>query len=421
MNKNFVFRNVRVFHKGKLTEPTDFRVKNGIWTTENLEEAQEIKIPGACILPALTALWVDFHEPMRDDIYTFRNGFEAMRRGGFRTAVIESAANPVDDARRLQAYKDYAREEDLRIGFLGNYFRKEGGLSEMLDMARKGVWGFGDGGYMQGNARFLRAAMEYGAMTGLRLFFQPQDESLLHKSCVHEGAVSDTLGMRGIPRQAETIAVHTLLELAHLTGAKVHLKQLTCGASISLVESARNRGVDVTCDVSVHHLLLDDNSLFRLDSNTRIRPPLRETTDRDALWDGLSRGIVAAISCAHIPVLEQDKLVDYEDAVPGAISLEIALPALIQESRRYFKNWTDIVDFLNKGASSVLGLSPDLMEIDQPAHFVLWQEENPWTVSPSTFAGRVCNSPLLGKTLEGKIAGVHFASIWRDNLWTSPV
>ena len=318
--RNIVLNNVRPFVDGKITEPTKICLVDGAWASSAPEGTPEFDAKGAIALPALFGLGLDFKEPLRDDIYTFKDGVEAMRRGGFYGGLYESCANAIDDSLKLAAIQQISAKCGLSIAFLGafsmGYQCKD--LAEMVELSEGGVVGFGDGNQNCARTRFLRLAMEYGSMTGKRFFFMPLDDSLRHHGLVHEGCYADTLGMKGIPRIAETMEVFRILEMARFLKVPVHFKQVSCGETLKLIERARTQGVDVTCDVDIYHLLLDDSCLFDLDSHCNVPMPFRSAEDREALWQGLESGTVNAISVNHDPVLRQDKEVNFEDAVPGA-------------------------------------------------------------------------------------------------------
>ena len=369
---------------------------------------------GALVIPALFGLGVDFMEPLRDDVYTYADGVDAMRRGGFYGGLYESAANPIDDADKLTAslnrFKQVACNGDrFDVRILGAYSKGFGtdSLAEMVELAEAGVAGFGDGNGVIPHSRFLRLAMEYGKMTGKRFFFQPMDKTLRHSGCVHEGAYSDMLGMKGIPRIAETIAAYTVLETARFLQIPVHFKQVTCGETLELVREARKNGIDVTCDVGLYHLLLDDSCLETLDSAYHILPPIRSADDREALWQGIVDGTVNAISVNHTPVLRQDTVVNFEDSVPGALSLEVALPAI----------WNKLVAKVGEArAIELLSTAPARLAGSTPAasNVVVFAPEKPHVVAESDFAGHVCNSPLLGKELPSSILATYVNGVWTE-------
>ena len=406
---NVVLKNAK-FWNGK-----SFELQNEVRLNacENAETV-EFDCNGALVMPALFGLGLDFMEPLRDDVYTFADGFDAMRKGGFYGGLYESAANPIDDADKYTAmvnrFKSEERGEDaFDIKFLGAYSKGFGtdSLAEMVELAEAGVAGFGDGNGVIPHSRFLRLAMEYGKMTGKRFFFQPMDKTLRHSGCVHEGAYSDMLGMKGIPRIAETIAAYTVLETARFLQVPVHFKQVTCGETLELVRNARKNGIDVTCDVNLYHLLLDDSCLETLDSAYHILPPIRSAADREALWQGIADGTVNAISVNHTPVLRQDTVVNFEDSVPGALSLEVALPAI----------WNKLVACVGEArAIELLSTAPARLAGAESAgeSVVVLAPEKTHKVLESDFAGHVCNSPLTGKVLPSSILASYINGVWTE-------
>lgn len=406
---NVVLKNAK-FWNGKSFELQNEVRLNACETSETVE----FDCNGSLVMPALFGLGLDFMEPLRDDVYTFADGFDAMRKGGFYGGLYESAANPIDDADKFTAmvnrFKSEERgEEAFDIKFLGAYSKGFGtdSLAEMVELAEAGVAGFGDGNGVIPHSRFLRLAMEYGKMTGKRFFFQPMDKTLRHSGCVHEGAYSDMLGMKGIPRIAETIAAYTVLETARFLQVPVHFKQVTCGETLELVRNARKNGIDVTCDVNLYHLLLDDSCLETLDSAYHILPPIRSAADREALWQGVVDGTVNAISVNHTPVLRQDTVVNFEDSVPGALSLEVALPAI----------WNKLVAKVGEArAIELLSTAPARLAGAESAHesVVVFSPDNPHKVVESDFAGHVCNSPLTGKELPSSILASYINGVWTE-------
>lgn len=412
---NMILKNVRPFVNGKFEEPTTMNLVDGKWVGEAAADAKEFDAKGALAIPALFGLGLDFKEPLRDDIYTFRDGVDAMRRGGFFGGLYESIANPIDDSLKLMAVQQLAAKSGMKFAFMGafsmGYQCKD--LSEMVELAASGAVGFGDGNQNCARTRFLRLAMEYGSMTGKRFFFMPLDDSLRHHGLVHEGSYADTLGMKGIPRIAETIAAFKILEMARFLKVPVHFKQVSCGETLTLIENARKNGVDVTCDVDIYHLLIDDSCLFDLDSHFNVAMPFRAAADREALWQGLESGVVDAISVNHDPVLRQDKEVNFEDAVPGAVSLEIALPAIWKPLSERL-GCARAVELLSTAPAKLAGVAPSSLSVGGQASLVLLDADSPVKVVPSMFAGQVRNSPLLGKEIPSAICGTYINGVWNE-------
>lgn len=372
------------------------------------EVKQEINAKGLLALPTLYALGVDFREPNRDDVYSFADGFEAMKRGGFTSALYESAANPIDDLPKLRSIRQICNKK-FNISFLASLSVENlhKNISEMLELSNGGAFGFGDGSHPVGNLRFLRMALEYGNITGKTFYLHPLEPNLAQAGTVHEGVYSDTMGFKGIPEQAETIAVYQILELSKWFDTPVHLREISCAWSLSLIAQAKKQGVKVSCDVGIYHLLFDDSSLTSLSSEFRFNSPLRTAKDRERLWKGLLNGTIDKISVNHFPVRPQDKQTNFEDSVAGSVSLEIALSALWQEAANQTEGHPEkIFEWLGDEPKKQMGID------DANKNLILFDPECEWTVTEKTFAGAVCNTPLLNKTLKGKIVGTYINSVW---------
>ncbi|MCQ2099205.1 MULTISPECIES: dihydroorotase [unclassified Fibrobacter] len=419
---NVVLKNVRMWDGKQFVMNDKVAIADGYLADKNYfdnasEPAAVVDCEGALAIPALFALGVDFQEPLRDDVYTIKDGINAMRKGGFYGALYESAANPVDDSEKLAALENRLAGKDLKFAVLGAYSVEFGSdhLAEMMELAEGseeldvcGVAGFGDGNASIPSTRFMRLAMEYGKMTGKRFFFQPMDKTLRKSGCVHEGAYSDMLGMKGIPRIAETISAYTVLELARFLQVPVHFKQVTCGETLDLIRDARKKGIDVTCDVNIYHLMFDDSILTTLDSAYHVLPPFRAATDREALWAGLADGTVNAISMNHTPILHQDKDVNFEDSLPGAVSLEVALPAIWKELVARLGE-AKTIELLSTAPAKIAGVEPDAKRVN-----LVVLSEKSHVVKASEIAGHVCNTPLLGKEVPATIIGSYIGGVWTE-------
>ncbi|MDR2554470.1 MAG: hypothetical protein LBC64_03485, partial [Fibromonadaceae bacterium] len=268
----------------------------------------------------------------------------------------------------------------------------------------RGAYGFGDGGVPVGNLRFLRMVFEYGQATGKTFYLHPLEPDLCNTGFVNEGLYSDMLGFKGIPEQAETVVVYRMLEFSRWFNVPVHFREISCEKSLELIRISKSRNSKINCDVGIYHLLFDDSSLVELSSEYSFSSPLRTGKDREALWKGLLDGTVQNISCNHFPVRKQDKQTNFEDAIPGAVSLEIALSALWQITEQKTGGHPErLLSWMNAG----------VLEQGKPANLILFDPNLEWEVDENAFAGSVCNSPLMGKKLKGKIVGTYLGSEWR--------
>jgi dihydroorotase len=170
----------------------------------------------------------------------------------------------------------------------------------------------------------LQRAMQYAATFGYTVWLRPQDP-WLGKGIAASGAMATRLGLSGVPVSAETIALHTIVELVRATGARVHLCRLSSAAGVEIVRQAKAQGLPITADVSINSLLLTDVDIGFFNSAMRLVPPLRQGRDRDALQAGLKDGTLDALVSDHTPVSEDEKMLPFGEAEPGATGLELLL------------------------------------------------------------------------------------------------
>jgi len=396
MSRYFI-KNVRLLNSDS-SLPTDITIVDSKIESGIPEGAEGVMdAGGSWLVPTLAELWVDPRSPKRNDIYSYSELQDAMLRGGYQFALADSADNCCDDTGLVHDFSVATAMLDTEVIQAGAVTVGHQGteLTEMITMQQMGISALTTGAGMPQNTGVLRSVMVYAAQTGMRLFILPAEESFC-LGAVHEGVVADTLGMQGSPVEAEEIAVFRCLKVAELSGCALHFRHITSKKSLLLIQESRERGLDVTCDVGLYHLLFDDKSLFDLNSALHLPVPLRDT--RKELWEALWNGQIDAISCGHIPCLPQDKQTYFEDSLPGAIGLETSLSALHSQLLKEYpeKSWKDLLPFLSDKPREILGSQA-------VSGWFLWDPETDLPVLSDSYAGYVENSPLLGKTLKGKV------------------
>jgi dihydroorotase len=237
------------------------------------------------------------------------------------------------------------------------------------------------------------------------------DRALSGKGVMHEGAVSADLGLPGIPAAAEESAVARDIALAKLTGARLHLQHVSTAGSLELVRRAKADGVAVTCEVAPHHLALTDEWVagsrafvweenarrgMPYDSATKVNPPLRTEGDVRALWAGIADGTVDAIATDHAPHASVRKDVEYAEAAFGISGIETALSVLLMGIEAGMGELGAVVRALTSGPARVLG-------IGGPNDVILVDPTVEWTVTADALASKGKNTPLLGRTLKGRV------------------
>jgi dihydroorotase len=250
--------------------------------------------------------------------------------------------------------------------------------------------------------------MDYARTFGTTVVAHCEDEALVGKGVVNEGAVSTRLGMAGWPSAGEEIAVARDIALAELTGCRLHLAHVSTAGALELVGAAKERGAAVTCEVTPHHLFLTEDDLSpEYDTNFKMNPPLRTEADRSALVAGLVDGTVDCIATDHAPHAPHEKALEFELAPFGTTGLETALPLVITNLvARGLLDWADLVRLMAHGPRAALGLPPVSLVPGAIADITIIDPEARTEVTASFFQSKSVNSAFLGATLLGKASEV---------------
>ena len=377
-----------------------------------------LEAKGYLVVPGFVDLHAHLREPGFEDSETIETGRRAALRGGFTTICAMPNTEPVIDSPGL--LKELLGREygvaGARVLFVAAITRGRKGreLADMVELADAGAVAFSDDGSPVEDARLFRSALEYARASGRPIIEHAQDLALSAKGVVHEGSVSARLGLPGMPAAAEESAVARDLALAKLAGGRLHLTHLSTAGSIELVRRAKADGLNVTCDVTPHHLAMTDEWVagsrafawedeegaprgVPYDSSTKVNPPLRTSEDVRALWAGLEDRTVDAIATDHAPHASVNKDVEFDQAAFGISGLETALGLVLGGVRVRWASLETVIDALTTGPARVLG-------IDRPKDdWVVIDRDAEWTVRADELASKGKNTPLIGRTLTGRV------------------
>jgi dihydroorotase len=245
--------------------------------------------------------------------------------------------------------------------------------------------------------------MNYAATFGYTVWLRPQDASLAAGGVAHEGEVATRLGLAAIPVVAETVALRTIIELAAVTGARVHVARLSSAAGVALVAEAKSKGASITCDVGIHHLHLCDRDIGDFDAQCNLAPPLRDPSDRDRLRRALAEGVIDAVCSDHTPIDEDAKQVPFAEAEPGATALELLLPLTLQWGREMKLDLAETLGTITHRAARILGVPSGTLAAGAAADICLFDPARAWIVQPQALASQGKNTPFLGLELTGRV------------------
>jgi dihydroorotase len=368
-----------------------------------------IDVSGFVVAPGFVDLHCHLREPGFEDAETIATGTRAAAAGGFTTVCALADTRPsTDTGSDVEALLTQAlRDAVVRVLPIGTTSKQREGreLSEMADMAEVGAVAFSDDGRAVRSASLMRHALEYSLLVERPISSHAQDPDLAEGGVMHEGPLATVLGLKGIPREAEEIAVARDLALARLTGGRLHLAHLSTASAVDQVRRAKAAGVRVTAEVAPHNLVLSEVAITDrpYDTNARTDPPLRSAEDARVLLEGIRDGTIDCIVSDHSPRRWVDKACEFDQALPGISGLETAFGLLMRLVHSQALTLTELIAALTHRAASAWDLPYGTLAPGAPADVVVLDPDQAWVVDPERFLSKGKNSPLGGQTLRGTV------------------
>jgi dihydroorotase len=375
---------------------------------DGFQPVRTLDATGLIVAPGLIDLAARLREPGFEYRATLESEMEAAMAGGVTSVAIPPDTDPVLDEPGLVEMLCYRAKRLNRahiypIGALTIALKGER-LSEMAELVEAGCFAFSQANVPILDNMVLMRAMQYAATFDFRVWLQPITPFLARGGYAHDGEIATRLGLGGITVATETVALFTYLQLAKITGARLHITRLSSAEGLALIEQARSEGMDVTCDISVNHLHLCDQDIGYFNTNCHLVPPLRSREDRDALSRGLLEGRINALCSDHTPVDDDCKLIPFSESDPGATGLELLLPLtlkwaeennlpLVRAMARVTSEAARLIG-ITKAGHLAPGARADLCIFDPAARF---------TVNRDDLKSQGKNTPFLGFELPGRV------------------
>ncbi|MFD2649678.1 dihydroorotase [Devosia albogilva] len=371
------------------------------------EGAEVVNAGGLMLAPGLIDMRVFTGEPGKEYRETLQSAGEAAAAGGVTSFVMMPDATPVVDDGALVDFLLRRAKATSKVNVLPSAAITRGlegkEITEFGLLKEAGAVCLTDGrSSVQSNA-LLRTAMSYAANYGLPLVHHLADRSLTGDGVMNEGLFATVLGLRGIPREAETIPLARDLQLAALTGATYHAAQISCAASVELVTAAKSRNRKVTAGVSINNLALNENDIGRYRTYFKLSTPLRSEDDRQAVIEGLKSGAIDTIHSDHDPQDTEVKRQPFAEASDGAIGLETLLAAALRLVHSGDVDLVTVLRAMTSRPAEILGLESGRIARGAPADLILVDIDYPWQVTESDLRSRSRNTSFEGARLAGKV------------------
>lgn len=366
-----------------------------------------IDASGLVVTPGLIDLSARLREPGFEYRATLESEMQAAMAGGVTSLACPPDTDPVLDEPGLVEMLCY-RARNLNcahvypVGAL-TFGLKGERLTEMAELTEAGCVAFGQATTPVRDNMVMMRAMQYAATFGFRVWLQAADP-YLSKGVAHDGEIAARRGLTGIPVEAETVALATQLQLARSTGVKLHVTRLSSAAGLALIRTARAGGLDVSCDVSAHHLHLCDEDIGFFDPLARLDPPLRAASDRDALRAALAKGEIDAVCSDHTPVDDDEKQVPFGEAAAGATGLELLLPLTLKWGREQGLPLATTLARITSDAARIMGIRKGgHLGVGARADLCLFDPEATRTITRESLKSQGKNTPFLGHELSGVV------------------
>jgi dihydroorotase len=384
----------------------------GIGPRPGWHAERTIDAAGMIVCAGLIDMHVHLREPGQEEDETIATGVASALAGGITTVACMPNTEPALDN---QAAAEFVYLQAERAGGASVYpigaitkGRLGQELAEIGGLVDGGAVAFTDHDRSVANADIMRRALEYCRMFDKPVLCHAEDMELTRGGIMHEGAVSMRLGLRGMPAAAEEIVLYRDLELAQLTGGRLHVLGVSTAGGVELIRRAKERGVRVTAETTPYHLLLTDEALQTFDSNYKLNPPLRTKADVGALIEGLVDGTIDALVSDHSPLASEKKERELDQAPFGIVGLETLLPlavtVLVEPGRL---TWPQLVAKLTRNPARILGLDDfGTLQRGTTADVTVIDPKASWTIDPLRFASKSSNSPFAGFAVKGKAHAV---------------
>src|SRR5580658_4692925 len=372
--------------------------------SEKAKKAEIFDAAGLIVAPGFIDIHAHLREPGQENSETIETGTRSAARGGFTAVCCMPNTKPVNDNASVTRFiMDRAKADaTVRVWPIGaaSVGSKGEAIAEIAAMKQAGIVAVSDDGKPIATAKLARQVMDYCKSLDIPVIEHAEDVSLAAGAVMREGVTSTRLGLAGMPAAAESVCVARDVQLADLTGARLHIAHLSARASLEQVRFAKQQGLKVTCEVTPHHFTLIDEDV-QYDSRFKMNPPLAAREDREALLAALADRTVEAIATDHAPHEPALKDVEFDRAPFGILGFETALALSLEQLVHSGKiSLMRLVELFTAGPARVLGMERSLAA-GQPADVTIFSTDHAWTYDVKDSPSKSRNSPFDRRTFKG--------------------
>ncbi|MEH7400716.1 MULTISPECIES: dihydroorotase [Bacillaceae] len=370
------------------------------------EDAKQIELEGKLLSPGLIDVHVHLREPGGEHKETIETGTKAAARGGFTTIAAMPNTRPVPDTIEHISALNKKIEETAVVNVLpyASITIRQAGeeQTDFEGLKENGAFAFTDDGVGVQSAEMMYKAMQKAAELNVSIVAHCEENTLIQKGCVHEGKFSKENGLNGIPSICESVQIARDVLLAEATGCHYHVCHISTKESVRVVRDAKRAGINVTAEVSPHHLILCEDDIPGLDTNFKMNPPLRSAVDREALIEGLLDGTIDMIATDHAPHTEEEKAQGMQLAPFGIVGLETAFPLLNTHFVETGKmTLQQVINFLTTKPAEVFNLNRGKIEVGAVADLTVIDLDLEEEIDSTTFLSKGKNTPFNGWNCKG--------------------
>ena len=351
-------------------------------------------------------LHVHFREPGFEFKETIESGSMSAFYGGYtRVCTMPNTSPVIDNPELIHYIIDESYKTPIYIHPIGAITKNQKGLelSEIGEMVAAGAVAISDDGIPVSNSQIMRYALEYSKKFNIPVINHAEDLCLVNDGVIHEGINSLKLGLPGNPSISESSMVFRDVSIAEYVGGKLHIPHVSSKESVEIIKNYKSKGLNITAEVTPHHLSLTDDILLNYDTNAKVAPPIRTQQDKKALISAVKDGTIDCISTDHAPHSIEDKEKDFENASCGMIGLESAFGLVNKTLSESKVSLQSIINLFTINPSNILNIIPNTIKEGNQAELNIIDPILEWVFDNKHIQSKSNNSPIIGKKLKGKV------------------